>query len=43
MSRAELQKIADLVQRRNLMVITDEIYSELTFEASTSASLHCRE
>ena len=32
MSRAELQKIADLVQRRNLMVITDEIYSELTFE-----------
>src|SRR5580765_2393077 len=32
MTRAALQKIADLVIRRNLMVITDEIYSELTFE-----------
>jgi aminotransferase len=32
MTRAELQKIADLVQRHNLLVITDEIYSELTFE-----------
>lgn len=32
MTRAELQKIADLVIRHNLLVITDEIYSELTFE-----------
>ena len=32
MTRAELQKIAELVIRHNLMVITDEIYSELTFE-----------
>ncbi len=32
MDRAELQKIADVVRRRNLLVITDEIYSELTFE-----------
>lgn len=32
MTRAELQKIAELVQRHNLLVITDEIYSELTFE-----------
>jgi aminotransferase len=32
MTRAELQKIADLVQRHNLLVITDEIYAELTFE-----------
>jgi aminotransferase len=32
MTRAELEKIAAVVQRRNLMVITDEIYSELTFE-----------
>ncbi|MDB6031599.1 MAG: aminotransferase class [Verrucomicrobiales bacterium] len=32
MTRAELQKIADLVQRHNLLLITDEIYSELTFE-----------
>jgi aminotransferase len=32
MDRAELQKIADVVQRHNLLVITDEIYSELTFE-----------
>src|SRR3954452_23895313 len=32
MTRQELQKIATLVQRHNLLVITDEIYSELTFE-----------
>jgi len=32
MTRAELQKIAGLVQRHNLLVITDEIYAELTFE-----------
>jgi aminotransferase len=32
MTRAELQKIADLVVKHNLLVITDEIYSELTFE-----------
>jgi len=32
MARDELQKIAALVQRHNLLVITDEIYSELTFE-----------
>jgi aminotransferase len=32
MTREELQKIAALVMRHNLLVITDEIYSELTFE-----------
>jgi aminotransferase len=32
MDRAGLEKIAALVQRHNLLVITDEIYSELTFE-----------
>lgn len=32
MTRAELQKIAELAQRHNLVVLTDEIYSELTFE-----------
>lgn len=32
MTREELLKIAALVQRHNLLVITDEIYSELTFE-----------
>ncbi len=32
MTRGELQKIADVVLRHNLLVITDEIYSELTFE-----------
>jgi aminotransferase len=32
MTRVELQKIADLVVKHNLLVITDEIYSELTFE-----------
>jgi aminotransferase len=32
MTREELLKIADMVQRHNLLVFTDEIYSELTFE-----------
>ena len=32
MTREELLKIADLVKRHNLLVLTDEIYSELTFE-----------
>ena len=32
MTRADLEKIADLVKRHNLLVITDEIYAELTFE-----------
>jgi aminotransferase len=32
MTRTELQKIAEVVKRHNLIVITDEIYSELTFE-----------
>jgi len=32
MSRPELEKIADVARRHNLLVMTDEIYSELTFE-----------
>ena len=32
MTRQELQKIAEIVKRHNLLVITDEIYAELTFE-----------
>jgi aminotransferase len=32
MTRAELVKIADLARRHNLVVLTDEIYAELTFE-----------
>src|SRR5437016_6217082 len=32
MTRAELLKIADVAMRHNLLVITDEIYAELTFE-----------
>jgi aminotransferase len=32
MTRVELMGIADVVMRHNLLVITDEIYSELTFE-----------
>lgn len=32
MTRGDLQKIADVVQRHDLLVITDEIYAELTFE-----------
>jgi len=32
MTRGELQAIADLAERHDLIVITDEIYAELTFE-----------
>ena len=32
MLRGELEQIAELVKRHNLVLITDEIYSELTFE-----------
>jgi aminotransferase len=32
MTRAELESIAALVRKHNLLVITDEIYAELTFE-----------
>lgn len=32
MTRGELMKIADVAKRHNLLVITDEIYSELTYE-----------
>ena len=32
MTRPDLEKIADVVLRHNLLVITDEIYAELTFE-----------
>jgi len=32
MTRPELEKIAALAEKHNLLVITDEIYSELTFE-----------
>ena len=32
MNRAELEKIAAVAQKHNLLVMTDEIYSELTFE-----------
>jgi aminotransferase len=32
MTRAELEKIAEVARRRDLLVLTDEIYAELTFE-----------
>ncbi len=32
MTRTELERVAEVVLRHNLLVITDEIYSELTFE-----------
>jgi aminotransferase len=32
MTRTDLLKIADVILRHNLLVLTDEIYSELTFE-----------
>jgi len=34
MEKPELLKIADVVKRHNLFVVTDEIYSELTFEGT---------
>jgi aminotransferase len=34
MERAELEKIAEMARRRDLFVLTDEIYSELTFEGT---------
>lgn len=34
MERAELEKIAEIARRRDLIVLTDEIYSELTFEGA---------
>jgi aminotransferase len=34
MTRAELEKVAAVVLRHNLLLITDEIYSELTFEGT---------
>jgi aminotransferase len=34
MTRAELLKVAEIALRHNLLVITDEIYSELTFEGA---------
>src|SRR5882672_4298068 len=34
MTRQELEAIAEIVKRHDLMVITDEIYSELTFEGN---------
>jgi aminotransferase len=32
MTRAALEKIAEVARRRDLLVLTDEIYAELTFE-----------
>jgi aminotransferase len=37
MSREELEKIAALARRHNLVVMTDEIYAELTFEGEHSS------
>ena len=34
MTRAQLEEIAEVVRRHNLIVLTDEIYSELTFEGT---------
>jgi aminotransferase len=34
MTREELEQVADVVRRHRLLVITDEIYSELTFDGS---------
>jgi aminotransferase len=38
-SRDELQRIAALCQRHNLIVLTDEIYSELTYEGAEHVSI----
>ena len=37
MTREELAKIADVVCRHDLLVITDEVYAELTFEGEHSS------
>jgi aminotransferase len=46
-SREELEKIARLCVEHNLIVLTDEIYSELTYEGATHVSIaslpHMRE
>ena len=34
MTGSELEKIAEVARRHNLMIITDEVYSELTFEGN---------
>jgi aminotransferase len=34
MTREELEQVADVVRRHRLLVITDEIYSELTFDGT---------
>ncbi len=41
MPRAELEGIAALCQRHNLIVLTDEIYSELTYDGGEH-TLHRR-
>jgi len=38
-SREELQRIAALCQRHNLIVLTDEIYSELTYDGAEHVSI----
>src|SRR5262249_3500095 len=39
MSRAELTAIAEVCQRHNLIVLTDEIYSELTYDGAERVSI----
>ncbi|MEM1058647.1 MAG: aminotransferase class I/II-fold pyridoxal phosphate-dependent enzyme [Verrucomicrobiota bacterium] len=40
MTRAELEPIAELCRRHNLVVLTDEIYSELTYTGDGGAKHH---
>ncbi len=39
MTRGELEKIAALCQRHDLIVLSDEIYSELTYDGGTHVSI----
>jgi aspartate aminotransferase len=38
-SRAELQIIADLAQEHDLLVLSDEVYEEITYDAATHVSI----
>lgn len=39
MSREDLEKVAEVCVRHNLVVMSDEIYSEITFDGSSHASI----
>ena len=42
MTREELEPIAEFAKEHDIVVISDEIYSELTYEEITSVSHPCQ-